>query len=461
MKNNSEVKILVVDDEESIRQVLSASLEDDGFQVQTAADGEEGLRKIGSFVPDIVLLDIWMPGKFDGLGVLEQSRNSHPEVQIIMMSGHGTIETAVRATKMGAWDFVEKPLSMDKVSILISNIIAFQSEKSEKTALLNKLRKNIAIIGESQPMIRLKEMIAKVAPTDSWALITGENGTGKEMIAQNIHYLSSRAGGPFIEVNCAAIPEDLIESELFGHERGAFTGATQRKLGRFELADGGTIFLDEIGDMSSRTQAKILRLLEEQRFERVGGVHSIEINVRVLAATNKNLQEEIQSGKFREDLYHRINVIPFHVPPLRDRLGDLPSLAIHFSQYFAKSGGHLERRFSQESLEALAKYKWPGNVRELKNFVERIYILWPNDIITEEALQLAGLKASEAGEFNILTDLDSLREARAHFEKQFIIRKLEENKGNISKTAEVIGLERSHLHRKIKAFGIDMRETDT
>ncbi|MCB0393781.1 MAG: sigma-54-dependent Fis family transcriptional regulator [Bdellovibrionales bacterium] len=456
--DGKEIKILIVDDEEPIRRVLSDSLRDDGFTVEVAADGRSGIVAAKSFQPQIMLLDIWMPGDLDGIGVLESIKTQFPEIQVVMMSGHGTIETAVKATKMGAWDFVEKPLSMDKISILISNILAFQSEKTEKRTLLNRLRDNIAIIGVSQPVKELKEKIAKVAPTKSSVLITGPNGTGKELVAQNLHYLSDRIGGPFVEINSAAIPEDLIESELFGHEKGAFTGAVDRKLGKFELANKGTIFFDEIGDMSLKTQAKILRVLEEQKFERVGGAKTVGVDVRIIAATNKDLTAAVRLGQFREDLFHRLNVIPFHVAPLAQRVEDIPPLTIHFSQIFARIGGRIEKQFSTDSFDLLKKYGWPGNIRELKNFIERIYILWPNDIVTPEALELAGLKSDPSGGMDLNTDLDSLREARAHFEKQFIIKKLEENRGNISKTAEVIGLERSHLHRKIKAFGIDVRE---
>jgi two-component system nitrogen regulation response regulator NtrX len=461
VKKNSEVKILVIDDEEPIRSVLSDSLRDDGFQVETAPEGKSGLEAAAKFRPDIILLDIWMPGDLDGVDVLGQLKAKYNNsIQIIMMSGHGTIETAVKATKMGAWDFVEKPLSMDKISILISNILVYQVEKIEKDALLSRLRSNIAIIGDSSSVRGLKERIAKVAPTKSSVLITGPNGSGKELVAQNLHYLSERAAGPFIEINCAAIPEELIESELFGYEKGAFTGAADRKLGRFELANKGTLFLDEIGDMSLKTQAKVLRVIEEQKFERVGGTKTITIDVRLIAATNKDLPHLVQKGSFREDLYHRLNVIPFNVPSLFERVEDLPILCIHFSQIFARNGGHMEKRFTTDSFEIMRKYKWPGNIRELKNFIERIYILWPNEIVTPEALELAGLTSDAKGGLDLMTDLDSLREARAHFEKQFILKKLEENKGNISKTAEVIGLERSHLHRKIKAYGIDVRENE-
>ena len=375
------------------------------------------------------------------------------------MSGHGTIETAVRAVKLGAWDFVEKPLSFDRILILIHNICVFQGERGEKNALLNKLRRNIAIIGESAPMVALKQMIARVGATPSWVLITGENGTGKELVAQNVHYLSPRAGRPFIEVNCAAIPEDLIESELFGFEKGAFTGADKARKGKFDHANGGTIFLDEIADMSLKTQAKILRILQERRFTRVGGEEVIEVDVRVIAATNKNLEVEIKEGRFRDDLYYRLNVIPFRVPALRERIEDLSSLITHFGEQFAREGGYRPKAFSEKAMETLKAHNWPGNVRELRNFIERIYILTPGETVDVHDLKFAGLPSQEssvadAGD----ATLTNFREARAKFEREYLLQKISEHKGNISKTAEAIGLERSYLHRKIKGYGIDVEE---
>lgn len=447
-------RILIVDDETAICEVLSASLADEGYQVQTAKDGLRGLQAIEEFRPAVVLLDIWMPGEMDGLEVLKRARSRFPSTQFIVMSGHGSIETAVRATKLGAWDFVEKPLSMDKILILIKNILSYENERDEKNALLNRLRKNIAIIGESKPMIMLKQMIARVAPTDSWVLITGENGTGKELVAQNIHYLSARAGKPLIEVNCAAIPRDLIESELFGYEKGAFTGADRAKKGRFDLAHGGTLFLDEIADMSLDAQAKILRILQEKKFQRVGGTDTIEVDVRVIAATNKNLEIEIREGRFREDLFYRLNVIPFHVPPLRERREDIPGLVVHFGDQIASQGGYRRKILSEVAMAGLKGHQWPGNVRELRNFVERLYILTPGDLIEDHDLRFAGLTdASATGEEGLLP---TFREARAQFEKEFLLKKINEYNGNISKTAEAIGLERSYLHRKIKSYGIEI-----
>lgn len=454
MTSKRPVKILVIDDEKAICDILSASLKDEGFDVDTAGDGLSGLQQIQAFSPQIVLLDIWMPGELDGMEVLQKAKALHPSTQFIIMSGHGTIETAVKAVKLGAWDFVEKPLSMDKISILIANILSYQQERNEKTALLNKLRKNIALIGESQAMKTLKQMIARVAPTQSWVLITGENGTGKELVAQNIHFLSPRASQSFVDVNCAAIPDELIESELFGYEKGAFTGADKAKKGKFDHANGGTIFLDEIGDMSLDAQAKILRILQEHCFQRVGGNEKIEVDVRVIAATNKDLKQEIMAGRFREDLYYRLNVIPFHVPSLKERRDDIPALVAHFASQFSRDSGMKLKTFSDLTLSRLMRHDWPGNVRELKNFIERIYILTPGDFVDVQDLRFAGLPdLNGASEFDGALDF---REARALFEKEFIERKISENDGNISKTAESIGLERSYLHRKIKSYGIEV-----
>ncbi len=452
----AKIKILVVDDESAIREVLSASLADEGYVVKVARSGEEGLKIMEEFRPNVVLLDIWMPGSMDGIEVLSTARGRVPGVEFVIMSGHGTIETAVKAVKLGAWDFVEKPLSIDRILILIHNITVYQGERGEKNALLNKLRRNIAIIGESPQMVALKQMIARVASTASWVLINGENGTGKELVAQNIHYLSPRAGRPFVEVNCAAIPEDLIESELFGFEKGAFTGADKTRKGKFDHAHGGTIFLDEIADMSLKTQAKILRILQERHFTRVGGEEIIEVDVRVIAATNKNLEVEIKEGRFREDLYYRLNVIPFQVPALRERADDLSSLINHFSEQFSREGGYRHKVFSAKAMEKLKAHNWPGNVRELRNFIERIYILTPVDTVDVHDLNFAGLPSQDKED--IQSEFSNFRDARAKFEREYLLKKIAENKGNISKTAEAIGLERSYLHRKIKGYGIDVED---
>jgi two-component system nitrogen regulation response regulator NtrX len=457
IQDKSHRRILITDDEAPIREVLGASLGDEGYQnIKMARSGEEGLRMIEEFKPHVVLLDIWMPGSLDGIDVLTQARSKFPLTEFIIMSGHGTIETAVKATKLGAWDFVEKPLSIDKIIILLNNIFSYQDERGDKNALLNKLRKNIAIVGESAPIMAMKQMISRVSASSSWALITGENGTGKELVAQNIHYLSTRASRSFVEVNCAALPEELIESELFGYEKGAFTGAEKMKKGKFDLAHNGTIFLDEIADMSLKTQAKILRILQERRFTRVGGEESIEVDVRVIAATNKNLEIEIKEGRFREDLYYRLNVIPFHVPALRERFEDVPVLVTHFNEQFARDGAYRRKVFSDKAMQKMMNYPWPGNVRELRNFIERIYILTPGDFVDLHDLKFAGLSIHEKED--VSEDMANFREARAKFEKEYLAKKISENKGNISRTAEVIGLERSYLHRKIKTYSIDVEE---
>jgi two-component system nitrogen regulation response regulator NtrX len=459
MKQITASKILVVDDEVSIRKSLSEILEDEGHDVLVASDGAHALQTMAQELPDAVLLDIWMPG-MDGLEVLKEAKKRFPELQFIIMSGHGTIETAVRATKLGAFDFIEKPLSLDKVVIVLNNLLSISRLKVENAQLLNRVKRDLNIIGESDPVQGLRQMIARVAPTNSWVLITGENGTGKELVAQNIHYQSARAARAFVEVNCAAIPEDLIESQLFGHEKGAFTGAVSQKKGKFDMAHGGTLFLDEIADMSLKTQAKILRILQEQRFERVGGNETILVDVRVIAATNKNLEAEIKAGRFREDLYYRLNVIPFRVPALRERTADIPLLARCFLDEFARESGVKGKVLTPTAMAKLQTMEWPGNVRELRNFIERLFILTPGDLIDVDDLRVSGAaftdfedNAPEAkGDFQSRT----LREARAQFEKNFILKKLEENQGNVSKTAEVIGVERSHLHRKMKSYGIEV-----
>lgn len=455
-------RVLVIDDEASIRNSLAPILEDEGFDVFTASDGPKGLDVIKTEMPDAVLLDIWMPG-MDGLEVLAEARKKYPDLQFIIMSGHGTIETAVKATKLGAFDFIEKPLSLEKVVIMLNNLLNLNRLRTENQQLLNKVQRDITIIGESEPIQNLRQKIARVAPTSSWVLITGENGTGKELVAQNVHYQSARAARAFIEVNCAAIPEDLIESELFGHEKGAFTGAINQKKGKFDLAHGGTLFLDEIADMSLKTQAKILRILQEQRYERVGGTETLMADVRVVVATNKDLEQEIKAGRFREDLYYRLNVIPFKVPSLKEHIMDLPLLVKHFTEAFARESGNKKKVFTNEALKVMMNYEWPGNIRELRNFVERLFILIPGDLIDVEDLQMVGLEFDgpilDAGAIDqILNDEasgQSLREARARFERDFIRKKLEENNGNISRTAEIIGVERSHLHRKMKSYGIE------
>lgn len=457
MTEPKNTRILIVDDESPIREVLAATLKDEGYQVVTAHDGESGLRAMRDHRPDLVFLDIWMPGSLDGLEVLKIARDQFPSLDFVMISGHGTIETAVRATKLGAWDFIEKPLSMDKILIIISNLLQYQSEKAEKEALLTKLRRNIALIGESPAMVTLKQMIARVAPTQSWVLLFGENGSGKELIAQNIHYLSPRASRPFVEVICSNLAEDLVEAELFGFEKGAFAGAEKTQKGKFEMAQGGTLFLDDVSDLTPKAQERLLRVLQERKFQRLGGGEFINVDVRVIAATEKDLEVEVQAGRFREDLYHRLNVVALKVPNLADHSEDIAALSKHFADQVAKTGGFNHKQFSPQAIEEMAKYPWPGNVRELKNFIERVYILTPGDFIDVHDLRFAGLNVGTATQIG---EQLNFRDARAQFEKEYLIRKINENNGNISRTAETIGLERSYLHRKIKAYGIDAHKDD-
>jgi two-component system, NtrC family, nitrogen regulation response regulator NtrX len=366
--------VLIIDDETSILKSLGGALKDEGYRVRSCTSGKEGLETLRADRSDVVLLDIWMPD-MDGLETLKQIKAEWPDQTVIMMSGHGTIETAVRSTKLGAFDFVEKPLSLERVLVLLQNASSVSDLARENQALRKQVQKHRMLVGQSASIRNLQDLIRRVAPTTGSVLITGENGTGKELVAHSIHALSQRYNKPFVEVNCAAIPEELIESELFGHEKGAFTGATQLRRGKFDLANGGTLFLDEIGDMSLKTQAKILRILQEQKFERVGGSQTTSVDVRIVAATNKDLKGEIQRGGFREDLFYRLNVIPFHVPPLRDRNEDVPMLAAHFLKEFSLTHGRRQRELTKEAMQVLVSYPWPGNVRELKNLIERVVIL--------------------------------------------------------------------------------------
>jgi len=453
--------ILVVDDEADIRATLTGVLEDEGYRPILAVDGFEALEAVQQEVPDLVLLDIWMP-RLDGLETLQKLREIRPELTVVMMSGHGTIETAVRSTKLGAYDFVEKPLSLEKLLLTIQNALGMQRLKEENEALRSASLQENVMVGESPALTTLREQIRLVAPTAASVLITGENGTGKELVARAIHFESSRRGKPFIEINCAAIPDELIESELFGHEKGAFTGAVAQKKGKFDLADGGTIFLDEIGDMSLRTQAKVLRIIQERKFERVGGTRTIEVDVRIVAATNKVLEDEIKSGAFREDLYYRLNVVPFRVPALRERREDIPVLATHFLDLFCRKEGREPKSITPEAVELMQGYDWPGNVRELKNIIERLVIMTPARTIALDHLPdyLKGdaNRGLPLPRMDGVPGLNSLREAREEFEKEFIIQKLEEYGWNISRTADAIELERSNLHRKIKNYGIELNK---
>ena len=451
MKPNA-ASILVVDDEEGIRRSLSGILQDEGYRVLLAGEGESALRILEDEPPDLVLLDIWMPGR-DGMVVLEEIKKGWPQLPVILISGHGSIELAVRATKLGAHDFIEKPLSLDKVVLTVGNALKYSELEQENRWLRERVYPQSEITGSSSAIEQLREQIRIIAPTSSWVLIRGENGTGKEVVARAIYRQSKRCNEPFVEVNCAAIPEELIESELFGHERGAFTGASQMRRGRFDLAHGGTLFLDEIGDMSLSTQAKILRILQERKFQRVGGSKTIQVDVRVIAATNKDLEAEIRAGRFREDLYHRINVIPVEVPPLRERPEDIPLLVEDFVQEFHIGQGHPRKAFHPQVILALQAYAWPGNVRELKNMVERLLILSRSSTVLPEDL-MPPIQPAEAT--RAISETQNLREAKDAFEREFIEQRLRECGGNVSRTAELIGLERSHLHKKIKELGIQV-----
>ncbi|NOR04841.1 MAG: response regulator, partial [Deltaproteobacteria bacterium] len=436
-------KILVVDDEESILQSVTDILEDEGFDVQTSPDGETSLKIMGEDLPDLVLLDVWMPG-MDGLEVLKHIKADWPFIPAVIMSGHGTIETAVKATRLGAYDFIEKPLSYEHLLLTIQNALKYHDLREENVFLRQKAGERRELIGKSPAMRRLKEQLAIVAPTDAWILIQGENGTGKELVAQTIHRMSKRNRKPLIEVNCAAIPEELIESELFGHEKGAFTGATTMKRGKFDLANEGTLFLDEITDMSLKTQAKILRILQEQRFERVGGSKTITIDVRIMAATNKDLEKEIKKGHFREDLYYRLNVIPIEVSPLRERKDDIFLLTEGFLSEFTGNTAHgPKKRANQEVIEAFMAYDWPGNVRELRNMIERLVILTKGPEITIDDLPPSfrkdlGAATETQTSFSISEpawlSCQDFREAKALFEQEYLEKKLAEHQGNIKKT---------------------------
>lgn len=449
--------IAVIDDEPAICDILSASLKDEGFQVFIAKNGEEGLALIEDQKPAIALLDIWMPGHVDGIEVLKQSKLKGFTTEFIMMSGHGTIETAVKSTKLGAWDFVEKPISMDRVLILIQNILSYLAEKTQKNALLSKLRKNIALIGDSREMVQLKQSVARVAPTQTPVLIQGEHGTGKELLANNIHYLSRRAGQSFVELNCAAIPEELVEAELFGYEKGLFASGMNGRKGRLELAEGGTLFLDQISELNLKVQGLLLRVLSSSSFERQGSVSTQTSNVRLVVSSVHDLAAQVKAGKFLKDLYDQLNVVVFNVPSLQQRREDIPALVQHFSELFSRGGGYSQKIFTQEALEKMMSYPWPGNVRELRNFIERLFILVPADLISAEDLKMAGLPLDEDQDVDFAAFFaPSFKSARAQFEKEYILRKLDENDRNISRTAEIIGIERSHLHRKIKAYGIEV-----
>ena len=443
--------ILVVDDEPAIRATLRGVLEDEGYRVTAVASGADALAAVADDGHDLVFLDIWMPG-LDGLETLTEIRKLRADATVVMISGHGTIETAVKATRLGAYDFIEKPLSLEKTLLTATRALEHARLARENAALRAKLSERSEIIGGSEIMRRLREQIATAAPSSGRVLIHGENGSGKELVARAIHALSTRSEQAFVEVNCAAIPDELIESELFGHERGAFTGAVARRRGRFEAATGGTIFLDEIGDMSLRTQAKVLRSLEEQAFERVGGKETIKVDVRVIAASNRDLAALITEGRFREDLYYRLNVIPIEVPPLRARKEDIPALVEHFIGVFCHENGKPPRQLNGEALAYFLNYDWPGNVRELRNMVERLVIMAPRATIGPEDLP-PPLRPKDVVDTAAAAPR-SLREARDNFERSYILAELRAHEWNMTRTAERLGIERSHLYRKIKAYGI-------
>jgi two-component system nitrogen regulation response regulator NtrX len=456
--------ILVVDDEEAIRTSLRSILEDEGYDVSVAANGVEALKIYGTDPPDLMILDIWMP-EMDGLETLRRVKEFVPMTQVMMISGHGSIETAVKAIKLGAYDYIEKPLSLENVTLRVKHALEQFRLAQENRSLRTKVQQKFELVGQSPAMQRLRELIETAGPTNSRVLIGGENGTGKELVARAIHMHSTRSDHPFVAVNCAAIPETLIESELFGHEKGSFTGATSMKRGQFEQADGGTLFLDEIGDMSLNTQAKVLRALQEQQFTRVGGTKLMKVDVRVLAASNKDLEKEIGKGQFREDLYYRLNVVPIVVPPLRERREDIPALVQHFMKMHVEEQGLRMKEVSSEAMTVFQHYEWPGNIRELRNLIERLMIMVPGFVIdaSQAALSLQGRTAGVAPTGNqaanpLLTKFyDSLRDARNAFEKEYISRKLREHHWNISRTAEDLKIERSHLHRKIKLLDVEMR----
>lgn len=456
--------VLIVDDEAEIRESLEGILREEGYLVTTSATATEALELVRDADYDVVLLDIWLPDR-DGLETLGEIRRLEntrlPEVVII--SGHGTIEAAVRATKLGAYDFLEKPLSLERTLIVVKNAMRARQMRADNAEFARQLTTKGNVTGQSVAMKALRQQIQLMAPTNGRVLIFGESGTGKELIGRAMHAASLRKDRPFIELNCAAIPEDYIESELFGYRHGAVPGGPQEKRGTFERADGGTLFLDEVGDMSLKTQAKVLRALDEQRFLPVGASHPVHVDVRVIAATNKDLEDEIARGNFREDLFYRLNVIPFYVPPLRERKEDIPLLVKEFFEEFGQQYGRPRVEMTEDAVAALRQYHWPGNVRELRNLVERVLILNPKIQRIEKKhlpmLVYRGPKLTESGRLNTKTEeFSSLVEAREAYEREFILKKLDEVHGNISRAAEGLGLERSHLYRKMKALGVNVKE---
>ncbi len=452
-------RILVVDDEEGIRQVLQDVLGDEGHQVVAVEDGFQALEILEKEAVDLVILDVWLPN-MGGIDVLKRVRKGWPDIEVVVISGHANINMAVQAVKIGAFDFLEKPLSLEKTITVVENALKLEELKRENRSLKDSIFFEDEMIGSGEGMSKVKELIEQSAGSEARILILGENGTGKELVAREIHRRSRRAKAPFVEVNCASIPETLIESELFGHEKGAFTDAHARRKGKFELANGGTLFLDEIADMSLSTQAKVLRVLQEMKFERIGGEKSVSVDVRVIAATNKNIQEEIRAGRFREDLYFRINVIPIFVPPLRERTEDLPALIDYFMEKFKRPAEAEAKRFSEEALQLLQTYFWPGNVRELKNFIERINIMTEEKVISSDSVRRYLTSRTDWERDEVLKGFESMKlnEAKDEFEREFLVKKLEENERNIARTSKALGITPSHLHNKIKKHGIEIKK---
>ena len=445
--------ILIVDDERGIRESLRGVLEDEGFEVETVASGEDCLKAVEKNNFACILLDVWLPG-IDGLQTLKQLRENGNNSAVVMISGHGNIETAVNSTKLGAFDFIEKPLSLEKTIVTVRNAVRQRELERVNQNLTEQLNQEYEMVGESVAMRALRKQIAIVAPTDGRVLVSGESGTGKELVARAIHAQSRRKNAPFVEINSAAIPEDLVESELFGHAKGAFSGAMKAKKGKFEIADSATLFLDEIGDMSPRVQAKILRVLEEQRFEPIGSNTPVKVDVRVISATNKPLADLIENGHFRSDLFYRLNVIPFQVPPLRERLEDVPLLVGHFNKKFSLEYGRKPKNFTKEAIDALQNYSWLGNVRELRNTIERVVIMIERQKITADDLpEFNAGEDAPASSFRF----PSFKEATDAYQREFILHKINEFDGNISKAADAMGVDRSHLYRRIKNLGIQIK----
>ena len=449
-------KILIIDDEREICKAVADILQDEGHRVSVAHDAQTGLKLIAKEMPEVCLLDVWLPDQ-DGLAVLEKIRASGSDVCVVMISGHGNVEMAVRATRLGAVDFLEKPLSLEKLVMSVENALRIRYLRAENANLRTRIEKRYRLIGESRAMIFVRETIDVVAGKNSTVLVTGENGTGKENVARLIHERGHRSKKPFVAINCAAIPEELIEAELFGFEKGSFTGAVQSKRGKFEQAHTGTLFLDEIGDMSLKVQSKVLRVLQEQRFERLGSDETIDVDVRVIAATNKNLEDAIKRGEFREDLYYRLNVIPIQLPALRERGDDILSLANHYLSVFCTEQGETPKRFTPSAERSLLLYHWPGNIRELKNIMERLSIMVRADVIDEIDLpsEISRQRKTADTDISSIFQIEKFKDAKAEFEKIFISHALKQYDFNITKTAENIGLERSHLYRKLKVYEIE------